>query len=102
MRVLCEDRFHFALHDDEATGALYLEAVCNQSAAYFTITCQLLPAEAAHFGPPGARKVTAAGKALCGRLADEAQWSPAKFAASRDEAWRALGQPGAPEVPPLR
>ena len=89
----------YVLIEDEKTGALYLQALCNQSAAYFTVEAQLLPAEAAVVLVHG--EVTEEGKALLAKLADQAQWSLTDFKQARDVAWQALGHPCAPPVPPL-
>jgi hypothetical protein len=99
MRQRFLDDFHYALLEDEATGALYLQAICNRSAAYFTVETKLLPDEAAVVLAHG--HVTEAGKALLGKLADQAQWSVEDFKKARDQAWQAVGLPAAPPVPPL-
>jgi hypothetical protein len=102
MRELAYDHFHYTLYQDDTDGALYLEAICNQSAFYFTMAAKLLPSEIEGLFREGTTDLTAGGRARLGHLADAMQWSPEKFSTARREAWRQLGYSETPAVPPLR
>ena len=102
MREIHSEDSYYALYQDEADGGLYLEAVCNRSAFYFPVSAKLLPSEVAGLLKEGTTEVTAAGKKRLAGIADSMQWSQEKFSAARRAAWRALGYPDEPAVPPLR
>jgi hypothetical protein len=102
MRELHCENFHYTLYRDEADGGLYLEAICNRSAFYFTVAARLLPSEAKGLFKAGTTVLTAAGLKRLARIADSMQWSQEKFSAARREAWLRLGYPGEPAVPPLK
>jgi hypothetical protein len=101
MRELASENFAWALYEDEATGLLHVEFICNQSAFYFAVVTTLVPDEAAKVVQPAGPRVTEAGRQLLERLGREAQGSPAKFEEKRRAAWRALDR-DVPVVPPLR
>lgn len=101
MRELAADSFHWVLWQDETNGALYLEALCNQSAAYFCVEIPLLETEVERLFD-AQRELTQRGRKILDRLADAAQVSPSKFHAKRLTAWQAAGFEGPPSVPLLR
>ncbi len=93
MRERCSEPYRFTLWEHGAL--MVLEAECNVSAAYFTVTFVLLPHEA-----EAMRAASDGGRALAGELADEAQRSVEKLRAARADAWAKLGQvePPAPKL----
>ena len=99
MREIAVDDSHWVLYEDEATAALYLRAVCNQSAAYFVVDVALLPDEIV--AVYANRTLAASGRALLDRLADRLQFSQARFADERRAAWQALGHAGEPQIPAI-
>lgn len=101
MRKLHEVGFAWMLYQDERDGALYVDALCNHSAAYFTVAFRLLPDEEKVVLRPDGGGPTTAGVELIERLARKAQWSPQGFRAARTAAWRARGHDEEPPVPPL-
>lgn len=101
MRELASDAFHWVLWKDETNGAFFLQAICNQSAAYFFVEFPLLKEEGTVL-LDAQHALTSRGRSLLNRLADAAQSSPSRFDAQRRESWRAAGFDEPPSVPPLK
>jgi hypothetical protein len=89
MKELHSEAMFYNFLLDEATGEFFLEAFCNNSAAYFTVTVKLLPSEVSVIqGKGGGGAITRKGKDLLARLSRRAQSNPARFQEQRAALWR--------------